>query len=244
MRRCGPNRLWTRAARQLAAQGQPSLRLDVHDVGDSDGTHVPHRDLEAMYSPASVEDALAAYDAVVGLGAQEVDVVGLCSGAFLGMQVAAQRPVRRACLFNGLAYVWDDNARASKFTAHIRGSLFNLRRWRRLLTGRIDGMALARSVVKKGRLKARDRLDQLRGRPVRSPVATLITHVQAQGTDVHLVSSAGDPSVAYLHEHFAAHPMPQLTVLTGLDHTLRPVWSHDRIVALICTQNSPSMEPA
>ena len=33
MRRCGPNRLWTRAARQLAAQGQPSLRLDVHDVG-------------------------------------------------------------------------------------------------------------------------------------------------------------------------------------------------------------------
>lgn len=229
VRRCGPNRLWTRAARQLAAQGQPSLRLDVHDVGDSDGTHVPHRDLEAMYSPASVLDALAAYDAVVGLGAQEVDVVGLCSGAFLSMQVAAQRPVRRACLFNGLAYVWDDNARASKFTAHIRGSLFNLRRWRRLLTGRIDGMALARSVVKKGRLKARDRLDQLRGRPVRSAVATLIAHVQAQGTDVHLVSSAGDPSVAYLQEHFAAQPMPQLTVLTGLDHTLRPVWSHDQI---------------
>ena len=49
-------------------------------------------------------------------------------------------------LFNGLAFVWDDDARASSMTSQIGRSLLDARRWRRLLTGRIDARALARSI--------------------------------------------------------------------------------------------------
>jgi pimeloyl-ACP methyl ester carboxylesterase len=233
IRRCGPGRLWTRAARELARQGRRSLRFDVRDVGDSDGANQPHQDLEAMYSEASIADAVSAHDWLTGLGAQSVDVVGLCSGSFLGAQLAARRPVRSALLFNCLAFVWNDDARASSFTAHIAGSLVDARRWRRLLTGRIDALALARAILDKARLSAGDALAQLRGQASADEVDQLLARVQRRGTRLHLVSSEGDPSIAYLHAHVPADRRPMLTILPGVDHTIRPVWAHPTVVDLV-----------
>jgi alpha/beta superfamily hydrolase len=233
VRRSGPNRLWTRAARALARAGRPSLRIDVRDVGDSDGAHAPHKDLEAMYSEASIADALLAYDHAVAAGAGAVDVVGLCSGAFLGAQVAARRRVRRALLFNGLAFVWNEDAKASGMTAQIGRSLLDARRWRRLLSGRIDRVALVRSMAVKARMKAEASLTRLRGGEVESEVSQLFRLIHAQGTLTELVSSEGDPSIAYLERLVAAPLRPPLTVIPGVDHTIRPLWAHERVVALV-----------
>lgn len=229
IRRCEPNRLWTLAARALAAQGRPSLRFDVRDVGDSDGSAEPHQDLEAMYAPTSIDDAVQAVDWARDQGAASVDVVGLCSGAFLGAQVSARRSIRRALLFNCLAFVWDEEARASSMTAHIRGSLFDARRWKRLLTGKIDARALARAIVNKGRL----RLRALRTGEQADAVEALLTEIQARGTQLHLVYSEGDPAIAYLAGHVPADRQPPTTVLPGADHTVRPVALHSRVVDLI-----------
>ena len=234
IRRCGPNRLWTTAARALAAAGRPSLRVDVRDVGDSDGRSEPAADLEAMYAPSSIDDAVRAFDWVVDQGAGSVNVVGLCSGAFLGAQVSVRRSVRRAVLFNGLAFVWDDDARASSMTSQVRGSLFDARRWRRLLTGKIDAFALARAMVNKGRL----RVQRWRsGAPGPDPVAALLGEIRARGTDLQLVSSAGDPSIAYMEGHVNEGERPPLTLLEGADHTIRPTGLHGRVVALILGQS-------
>ncbi len=233
IRRCGPNRLWTRAARALAEEGRPSLRFDVRDVGDSDGSSEPHPDLEAMYAESAIADAVQAVDALRALGATSVDVVGLCSGAFLGVQVALRREVRRAVLFNGLAYVWNDDARASSMTSQIGRSLLDARRWHRLLTGRIDARALARSIGSKARLRAGDLRDRLGGVPPPNEVARVLRDVQARGTDLQLVSSAGDPSIAYLDRHLSSDQRPPLTLLPGVDHTIRPAWAHARVVQLI-----------
>jgi alpha/beta superfamily hydrolase len=233
VRRSGPNRLWTRAARELAKDGVSSLRLDVRDVGDSDGTTTPHRDLEAMYSEASIQDALLAHDAVTQGDATAVDVVGLCSGAFLGAQVAARRPVRRATLFNCLAFVWDDDARATGMTSQVGRSLLDARRWRRLLSGRIDALALARAIASRARLQAGELASRARGRPPSSAVDLLLRAVRMNGTDLHLVSSAGDPSIAYLHRHVPEDRRPLLVILPGVDHTVRPVPGHDAVVQLI-----------
>ncbi len=233
IRRSGPNRLWTEAARALAAEGRPSLRFDMRDVGDSDGAVEPHADLEAMYSEAPVHDARLAHDALQDLGAGSVDVVGLCSGAFLGARLAAERPVRRALLFNGLVFVWDEDARASSMTAHIRASLFNGRRWRRLLTGRISAVALARAIGKKGLVEARSLVARARGEAAVSDVERLLCAVMDSGCDLHLVSSEGDPSIDYLHRQVRADRRPSLTIVPGVDHTLRPLWSHSRVIALI-----------
>lgn len=233
IRRSGPNRLWTRAARALAAQGRPSLRFDVRDVGDSDGVSVPRGDLEEMYSEASVHDAIVAYDWLRAQGAGTIDVVGLCSGAFLGAQVAARRRVRRAVLFNCIAFVWNEDARASGVTTHIRGSLFDRRRWGRLLSGRIDARVVAGAVTAKLRLTAEAAVARIRGRAPPDEVAGFLRAVADLGTELHLVASEGDPSIAYLERHVAEAHRPRLTILPGVDHTIRPVWAHAHVVELI-----------
>ena len=233
VRRSGPNRLWTRAARALAARGMPSLRFDVRDVGDSDGTNVPHPDLEAMYSESAIQDAVQAYDWARTQGAGEIDAVGLCSGSFLGIQLAARRQVRRALLFNGLAFVWNDDARASGVTSHLGESLFDLRRWQRLLTGRISALGVARAILSKAAMTLAALVSRLGRRPPADEVETLFRTVAEKGTRLRLVSSEGDPSIPYLEHHVAPEHRPPLTILPGVDHTIRPVWAHDRVVDLV-----------
>lgn len=234
MRRSGPNRLWTHAARALAAAGRPSLRFDVRDVGDSDGrTFEPGgdaTDLEAMYAPSSVEDALQAVDWVRGQGAGSIDVTGLCSGAFLGAHVCVRRHVRRAVLFNALAFVWDEEARAWSITGQVRGSLFDARRWRRLLTGKIDPIGLGSAIASDARQRVRRLLARDAGI---DPVAALLTEIQRRGTDLQLVSSVGDPSIPYLERHVSLGRRPPVTLLSGADHTIRPAWLHSRVIGLI-----------
>ncbi|HET6331529.1 MAG TPA: hypothetical protein VFF76_12140 [Holophagaceae bacterium] len=230
IRRSGPNRLWTRTARALAAEGRPSLRFDVRDVGDSDGATAAHPDLEEMYSESAIRDVVQAYDWALAQGAGEMDVVGLCSGSFLGIQLAARRQIRRAMLFNGLAFVWDDEARASGVTSHIGESLFDGRRWRRLLTGRINAAAVVNAIGAKAWMVA---ARPFRQRREVNAVQTLIHDVTARGTTLHLVSSEGDPSAAYLERNVDPEFRPRMTMLPGVDHTIRPLWAHDRVVALI-----------
>ena len=230
IRRSGPNRLWTRAARALAAKGRPSLRFDVRDVGDSDGATAAHPDLEEMYSESAIRDAVQAYDWARAQGAGAIDVVGLCSGSFLGIQLAARRHVRRALLFNGLALVWDDEARATGVTSHIGESLFDRRRWRRLLTGRISATAVVSAIGAKAWMAA---AKPFRRRGGINAVQALVQAVMARGTALQFVSSEGDPSAAYLVRNVAPEHRPPLTLLPGVDHTIRPLWAHDRVVALI-----------
>ncbi len=233
IRRSGPHRLWTTAARRLAARGFPSLRVDVRDVGDSDGVVTPHQDLVALYADTAIDDAAHAFDAVVALAAGSVDVVGLCSGAFLGMNVAARRDVRRAVLFNGMVLVWNPEARASSMTAHIRASLGDGRRWRRLLDGRINRAELARAIVVQAGVRAASAGRRLLGRPDPSPVARLVREVRRRGTQLTLVASAGDPSVDYLAQHMPGPDRPPVRIIPGVDHTIRPVWAHDIVLGLI-----------
>jgi len=233
VRRSGPNRLWTRSARALASRGVPSLRFDVRDVGDSDGTSVPHGDLEAMYAESSIADAVRAYDWVKAQGAGAVDVVGLCSGAFHCVQVASRRRVRRALLFNALAFVWNEEARASGMTAHLRSSLFSAQRWGRLLSGKIDARALASAILSKSWLMIAGRLSRLRGAPPPDPVEALFRSIAHAGTEIRIVCSEGDTSISYLEGHVSEPHRPPVTLIPGADHTIRPVWAHSRVVALI-----------
>ncbi len=237
VRRSGPNRLWTEAARALAAEGVPSLRVDVRDVGDSDGVSAPRTDLEAMYSVDSVADAILAIDAVRQLGAGVVDVVGLCSGAYLAVQAANARPVRGALLINCLAFVWDEDARSNGLASQIGRSLFNARRWRRLLEGRIDARQLARAIVVQARLRGQDLLARAKGAPAASAVDQLLHSVLLRGTHFQLVSSEADPSVDYLERHVPVERRPPLLIVPGVDHTLRPAWSHRRVVQWVLEQS-------
>jgi hypothetical protein len=111
--------------------------------------------------------------------------------------------------------------------------LFDLRRWRRLLTGRISPVAVTRAIVSKALLAGAAAIARLRGRRPEDEVAVLMRVVMSRGTRLNLISSEGDPSVSYLERHVPPDHRPALTVLPGVDHTIRPVWAHDRVVDLI-----------
>jgi hypothetical protein len=231
IRRAGPNRLWTRAARALAAAGRPSLRLDVRDLGDSDGVSQPHADLEELYSQASVADVLVAIDAMKARGAGSVDVVGICSGAFLGLQAAAQRDVRSALLINALAFIWDDDARTGGMSERLSGAVADARQWRRLLTGEIG----LKRVMKAVGTKAKKTISGLFAGGGKAPdsVEQLFRTVEKRGTAIHLVASQGDVSLGYLARHLDPMTPRKQTVVPGVDHTFRPLWVHARVVEMV-----------
>jgi pimeloyl-ACP methyl ester carboxylesterase len=233
IRRCGPNRMWTRAARVLAERGRPSLRIDVRDTGDSDGVSAPHTDLEAMYSAASVDDVVRAYDWLKAQGAGDIDVVGLCSGSFLGAQLAAVRKVRHALLFNGLVYVWNDEARGGGMEQRLGSAFSDGRQWKRLLSGQVDVVRLARAVWARGRGAVAKVFHRAAGRTSEDEVAALLRTGAERGTQFRLVSSVGDPSIAYLERHVPPEARPPLTLIPGVDHTLRPAWAHPRVMDLV-----------
>jgi hypothetical protein len=138
--------------------------------------------------------------------------------------------VRSALLINCLAFVWDEDARSNGMASQIGRSLFDARRWRRLLTGRIDARQLASAVVVQARVRGRELLARAAGAPPRSAVDQLLASVVLRGTRLQLVSSEADPSVAYLARHVPVERRPPLLILPGVDHTLRPAWSHRRVV--------------
>ncbi len=231
IRRTGPNRLWTRAARALAAAGRPSLRLDVRDLGDSDGVSQPRTDLEELYSQASVADALVAIDALKARGAGSIDVVGICSGAFLGLHAAAQRDVRSALLINALAFIWDDDARAGGLSERLSGAVVDSRQWRRLLSGEIGLRRVMHAVGSKAK-KTLSTLFSGRSKGVDS-VEQLFQIVEKRGTAIHLVASQGDDSLAYLARHLDPERPRKQTIVSGVDHTFRPLWVHARLVDMV-----------
>jgi alpha/beta superfamily hydrolase len=80
------NRMWVRAARELAARGVPSIRFDYHGVGDSTGRVVLEleRPLEA--------DAHGAADLLkAATGVSRLALVSTCFGGRTAMAAAAQR---------------------------------------------------------------------------------------------------------------------------------------------------------
>src|SRR6185436_1599981 len=90
-RRIGPNRLYTASARRWAAQGLPSLRLDVRATGDSGGPE--QETVRNMYSEDGIDDArLALAYLRKEYGARRFVLIGLCSGAFAGFHAALAEP--------------------------------------------------------------------------------------------------------------------------------------------------------
>ena len=154
VRRIGPNRLWVEAARQAAAVGLPTLRVDLEGIGDSDGDAGRYRDVGKFYRSELGGFVSAILDALEARGYGERFVlVGLCAGGYWAFNAADRDPRAVAALMvNPGALEWhpelvkDRNAR----------KLQRLRRrawWRRVLRGQVkrkNVVAVARATASQG----------------------------------------------------------------------------------------------
>lgn len=79
----GPARLWVELARDLAAQGHPTLRFDLSGLGASPPREgQPDSLMHPLGAMDDIEVAVRSIGAVSGVDAGSAALVGLCSGAY------------------------------------------------------------------------------------------------------------------------------------------------------------------
>jgi pimeloyl-ACP methyl ester carboxylesterase len=155
--RIGPGRLYVFLARQLAAQGFRTVRLDFNGIGDSVSSD-SKRENDSYSATAFRDIELVLRDLEHRFGARKIVLMGLCSGAYVAFQAAAQiqNPVLVASvLINPLTFFWkigmtvDDSPVAQLVSIHYYiGAALEPSKWLRLLTGRSQiGIAEAIKIV-------------------------------------------------------------------------------------------------
>jgi len=186
--RTAVNRMFVTLADRLAERGHAVLRVDVSGIGES---HPPGGGAwNDPYSASLLEDATTA---VAQLESDTVWLVGLCSGAYAAFQTALTEPrVAGITLINPIVFYGRDGMSALspevqqvQAMKQYRRSLFEMAKWKKLLSGRVD-LRFARDV-------ARARLGTwLRSRSRRG-LASDLRRLLARGLRVDVAFSSGDP---------------------------------------------------
>ena len=148
----GPSRLYVRIARELAAEGFATLRLDHEGIGDS-VRRTPGVENEP-YAESAMDDLVSAMALLKQRGYDRFVVMGLCSGAHTAFHAARQledEPIECAVLINPWYFYWkagmvsDPNCDHFEQMVLMQKSMREGSRWKRLLRGEID----TRRVVEK-----------------------------------------------------------------------------------------------
>ncbi|TXN80399.1 alpha/beta fold hydrolase [Methylobacterium sp. WL8] len=229
----GWGRQATRMARALAAEGVPSLRVDLAGIGDSadrPGGASP------LFSPDTLHDFRHALDYLEARGAGRVVLVGSCSGAYAAFQAAWRDPrVAGALLANLYCFDWhpeDDVDAVVRQTVGSAATYAALLRhgstWRRLLTGQVGVRAIGRVLLRRGlRLADRRWKALFRPRPAGGSVLRRIGTMRKRGAHLRLVYTAGDPGLPALRRHVGRTPEraarrlgAPVAIVAGTDHNL------------------------
>lgn len=130
----GPNRAWVEVARRWAIRGVPSVRVDLHGIGESSGEDRRLLTNPSLYDPERTRETLAILDQLRGLGLPDRFVLGgLCSGAYWALHAAlADARVAGALMINLYAFVWTPDLVAERDTGQSLSALQG-RAWRRVL---------------------------------------------------------------------------------------------------------------
>ena len=240
LHRVGPNRLYVRLARRLAASGFVVARFDLSGVGDSRAASE-----RSGFHERAVAETRACMDLLAARGARRFLVGGLCSGADSALRVAAEdeRVV-------GAALIEPLSAPSAGHLVHsYRERLLRPKSWLRLLTGRSEAWSALAELVG-GRLRRRG-TDAHRGPapektgpppaslpPADSPAAQM-RRFAARGGACCLVYSADNPA----HFNYESLLRPQLgdvpasllrvEVIAETDHVFTPLEAQARLLDVV-----------
>jgi pimeloyl-ACP methyl ester carboxylesterase len=250
-RRIGPNRFYTRWAREWAAAGVPSLRVDTSGTGDAGG---PDEETDRdMYAQPALDDTRRALAYLrEHHDAQRFALIGLCSGAYMAFHAALEEPdVDCAVMLNPQMLLWTEHETAVTRAGVLTGRMFRWASWRRLLRNRGQLLryvfpVIASSLVAATRWRALRLYRRLRRAPEPNPIqtwiATALDRIGAHGCSLVFVYSQGDAGITYLERHLgiglgnlAGRRGVKLEIVEGADHTFRAFWAQDALEALIET---------
>jgi dienelactone hydrolase len=228
IRRVGPNRMWVEAARRWAAQGVPTLRLDLEGIGDADGDPSRFRELAELYVPERVDQVRAALDVLEArdMGSRFV-LAGLCSGAHWSFHGALEdERVVAALMLNPRTLFWNPSQQVAR---DFRRGLFRRSSWRRALRGEVPlTLMLALALRAPFVLPRRALTRWYTRRSGRDELDKALDRLLETDKQVHFFFSGDEP----LHEEFKLEgrlgkfdrrPHVALEIIPGRVHTLRPL---------------------
>jgi dienelactone hydrolase len=235
--------MWTRLARRWAARGDVTLRLDLTGIGDA-----PPRAGEpenVVYGPRALEDVAAAVTFLRGQrGITDVRALGLCSGAYHAFKAAvAGQPLSGVVVINPLTFFWHEGESLDVPAFRVAGDVdryqknaFNADKWKKVLRGEVDVVAVAKKVGRHAATlaaaRARD-LSRKVGFAWREDLGAELEAIAKRKVDLRFVFASDDPGLPLLRTQ-AGSALPALlaqkklriSMIDGPDHTFTPVWSH------------------
>jgi pimeloyl-ACP methyl ester carboxylesterase len=234
----GAARLSVHLARRLAAQGHVCLRFDLSGLGESRArAGQPENELYAKDIVADAQEALQALRQSHGV--EQLMVVGVCSGAFLGFRIAVLEPRVVGQVLVNLGVFEHPNPAA--FEARMKttfkssraylDAVLELRTWRRLLRGDVAALPVLRHVMRHAAQRARANVEtQLRRITGKAeempPVERDFRRLCERGTRTLLVYSGEDAALDHLAtqlgpeaETLAPYATFKLHVYDEADHT-------------------------
>lgn len=238
VRHIGPNRMYVRWARDWAAAGLPSFRVDGRSVGESDGADGPHTSFDELYSAGALQDAVRLVRALEAERSPgELVALGLCSGAYTAFQAALEVPsIRSVVLLNPPTLRYTPRESEQRYAAALWRSLLSARRWQSMLRRK----SAVRQLRERAAFVLRAGTHSLtaRTRPAAAPsdwVARSLERLRADGVRVQFVMSEGDPGLAYLEDELGPQfervrpDCFELHVIGSTDHTFRPLAAQERL---------------
>jgi len=215
--RVGPGRLYVALARHLAMRGFPCLRMDLAGLGDSVNGELD-RENDAYNVTAFRDIDLTLRYAQVALGIERVVVMGLCSGAYVAFQAAAQitNPVLVAgVLINPLTFFWregmsmeSDPAQEHARSHYYLRMAFQPAKWLKLLSGQtkigvLGSVKILAQRVRIGRgtmkpAEITERKQNALGHPVTEDTSGDLERCRQRGRQLACFFSRSDPGYSLL----------------------------------------------
>lgn len=222
--RVGPNGLYTRLCRELAAHGFLTLRFDFSGIGDS-----PSRADHMLFSQSSLLESQAAMDFLTTTtGVRRFVMAGLCSGAFASVKTAMHDPrVQGAIVINAQTLQDGDQNEFQiyAFNRSVARHLMNPRTWLKVFTGtaRFEG----KLEILAGQLTGLFRRQRL-AQSARS-ITQQLHALTGRNVSLLFIYSKGDPGLEYFRllgeqeiERLREGGRLQLQIISGTDHIFAP----------------------
>ena len=247
----GPNRLWTRLARQWAGRGVTVLRIDLSGVGDSAARPgAPENVVYSAHAMQDVNDSLAYLRDTHGAG--ECHLLGLCSGGYHAFKAAvAGQPVASSTVINPLTYFWHDgdtlrdvkDYELGQLASRYRDKVFTREPWLKLLRGQLDARVILQVGLRRtwGHIEPYLlRLARRLGIPLQDDLAGELARAVRQGIRLRFVFAAHAPGYDLLRkqggsaiDRLIERQLASLDFVPDADHTFTRLEARERLVALL-----------
>lgn len=235
VRHIGPNRIWVDSARELAAAGVPSVRVDLAGIGEAAGVSARFAEVAEFYEPEFGEQVGAVLGALerAGVGRRFV-LAGLCSGGYWAYRLGIEdERVDRIVLLNTGAFIWRHSL-VMEYDDKGISMLGERRLWRKLLRGEFDlkkVRAFGYLVVRRLRQGAQTLLRRVGGAGEGEPLERWpaleaeFDLLRDRGTKVALAFSEAEPALEEIERKgvvadLGRWPDIEFVELPGVDHAL------------------------